>query len=132
MNAKLICTGCDEAKPIEEFPKQGDYRLKRCRTCHRARKRRYVEGERYRPRLAGEIPMGPFLEWLNVFVVRWPSFTEACHEIETAERVVWRWLNRPGPWIPETRVDQVFCAAGEPYLLAELYPELYAEEEMAA
>lgn len=71
------------------------------------------------------LPIGPFREWLGAECDRRGTVVVA-EILGVQERQVWRWLHE-SEQVDVDRADAAFVAVGEPYLLIELYPELYEE-----
>lgn len=120
------CPRAGEPQPLENFPPSGRNVRPRCRPCNATFRQQYKVGMRVRARQKNEVPSGPFIEWLETYVGR-RGLGIACETLDVSERFVYRWLKEPGPYVQEHVVDRLFCAADEPYLLMELYPELYLE-----
>lgn len=106
-------------------------RAKRPENRARERERRARQrAERERERNV-ELPIGPFLRWLEEQRARVDGEAELAALVGVSERVVFRWEHESRSIRLDT-VDAALCSAGDPGALMELWPELYADEGVAA
>jgi hypothetical protein len=89
-----------------------------------------------RRRDRGALPPGPFVEWIHG-QVRAHGGQEPCAialgiSVDNLHRLTRTTEAQAVKTVRLDMVDRVFCNVGEPWLLRELYPELYENPRVAA
>lgn len=80
--------------------------------------------------VGGHIDIAPFRAWLLEQIPRCDDDRGVLADrLGTSERVIYRWLHESRSIQLDT-LDAALCSWGDPFLLAELHPELY--EDVAA
>lgn len=129
------CPDCQRVLPWQDFPPSnfhvGTPRVKtvrpRCRECQSAKEKR----ERLRGN--ARLPIEPWREWLHARSAEYGDDERLAADLGVWARRLfgWRYDNKT---VPLDSVDAALCHIGQPWMLRELYPELYQfdDEEQAA
>jgi tagatose-1,6-bisphosphate aldolase non-catalytic subunit AgaZ/GatZ len=128
------CVLAGQPQPVTEF-----YRgRKDCRTCRRrfsnnAYYRRLSRARKNSPVAvvregSRNLPIEPWRQWLHDREEQL-GHEQLVRELGIADRVIYRWLHESVSADLDT-VDRVLCYRGTPWLLRDLYPELYDLPEL--
>lgn len=126
------CTLAGKDQPQAEFRVRGK---RTCRTCIRQQQRQIAARRRTGSPVdrepGGNLPMGPFRDWLlelleQAALTRDDPVQFVTARLQITERTMSRWLNDKGAvLVHHDSADRCFCNWGEPALMRELYPHTY-------